>query len=382
MSLSDVNHELVERAKKVSYEVFAPNAHEVDSGRQFPTKGFAALRESSLLHMLVPKEFGGSDVSLGTYVSVLEALGGGCASTSMCFLMHNVAVSTLAKGGTEEQRKHFLPQLVRDGIIMTQAVTEPGSGSNFHKPDMQTRFDGDDIIVNGFKSFVTNGGHAKWILIYLQAADASKGTNFILVDADSPGVSFEGEWDGMGMAGNSSIAMRLSDVRVPAINMLGGEDGKGEEVVNAGNINWFLTGLSAINVGIAQASLDYAVAHAKKRATPDVGVLGGHQAIRFYLTEMYAAVGAARQYLHHAVEAAMAGDAEAGKLIFSAKMLTCDTSMKVTNLAMQVCGGQGYRKHMPIERWLRDGRAGALMAPTNELMKDWTGKLLLDLPLA
>jgi alkylation response protein AidB-like acyl-CoA dehydrogenase len=374
--------ELVTRARQVAAGALRAHAAEVDRDRAFPQANFAALHEASLLALLVPRELGGGEARSDTFVEVMEALGGACASTGMCFLMHSVATAIVAAGGTPEQRERWLRPLVHSKCVATQAVSEPGTGSHFYIPEMGTRIDGDQVVIEGVKRFVTNGKHADWYLVYLRASPGAAGTNWVLIEGNAPGLSFEGEWDGMGMAGNSSVIMRCREVRVPRSHIIGGEEGKGEGLLFGASATTFVLGLSALNIGIAQSALDFAVQHAKRRSHSGAGgAIGGHQAIRFYLSEMYAAVAGARCYLHHAVERNLAQAADALQALFTAKVMCCEASMKVTNLALQIAGGQGYQRALPVERWFRDARAGAVMGPTNELMKDWVGKLLLEMPL-
>jgi alkylation response protein AidB-like acyl-CoA dehydrogenase len=141
-------------------------------------------------------------------------------------------------------------------------------------------------------------------------------------------------------------------------------------------------GVAAVNVGIAQAALDASIEHAKSRKYAGSGQsLASIQAIQFYLAEMRIAIDAARALLHHAARAADAGDPAALLVVMESKVAACDAAITVTNKAMQVCGGQGYTRSLPVERHYRDGRASAVMAPTTEVLKEWIGKTLCDIPL-
>lgn len=379
---SRIDNALVSRAREVADAVLRPNAAEVDRSRSFPRKNFAAMHEAGLLRMLVPSEFGGAEANTATFSAVMEVLGGACASTGMCFLMHSIAVATLAAGAAGEQRSRLLPRLAREPLIMTQGVSEPGTGSHFYSPEMETAIEGGEIVIRGTKRFVTNGGHADWYVLYLKASKGTEGANWVLVEKDAPGLRFEGTWEGMGLAGNNSISLVFDNVRVPRDNLLGGVEGKGQEVLFGPNATGFLVGISSLNVGIAQVALDFAVEHCKRRHHSVAGgAIGGHQAIRFYLYDMVTAIEAARLHLTNTIEQVASSGPNATRSLFATKVFACEASRRVTDLALQISGGQGYQRNLPVERWFRDARAGSLMGPTNELMKDWVGKLLLDMPL-
>jgi alkylation response protein AidB-like acyl-CoA dehydrogenase len=181
------------------------------------------------------------------------------------------------------------------------------------------------------------------------------------------------------MAGNSSIQMVLDNVEVPANNLLGNE-GDGQEMVFS-VVPPFLIGLAGVNVGIAQAALDAAVEHVKNRKHLSGQTLAEVPIIQEYLAEMSMQTEMARTLVSRAARAADAGEETATPLVFLAKIAATEAVIDVTNKAMQVCGGQGYSRTLPIERYWRDARAGAVMAPTNEVLKEWVGKLLAGLPL-
>ncbi len=381
MQANAFDQSIVDTASKLAVEVFAPAAADIDRAREFPDDNFTALYKSGLLGLLVPKAMGGLDASDTTYVEVIEKIGSACASTAMCFVMHNCGIKTLVAGGTPSQHERLLPRMKDERIIATLAVSEPGIGSHFYRPEMKTVVDGDSIVLNGTKTFTTSGDRASWYLVYTAPSPGVEGGNWILVERGTSGLSFEGEWDGMGMAGNNSINSAWSNVRVRKDALIGETEGVGEAVHFQDTARTFILGISAANIGIAQSALDYAIAHAKER---DHSIAGGkissHQAIRFYLTEMLMRVEGARCALHKAIGELEGEHPNAARSLFCAKIAACETSRRVTDLALQICGGQGYRKARPVERWFRDARAGAVMGPTSEVLTDWVGKMLLDMP--
>jgi alkylation response protein AidB-like acyl-CoA dehydrogenase len=299
----------------------------------------------------------------------------------MCYLMHGCATAVIAARATTEQAERWLRPITEGRCLTTLAFSERGTGAHFYNPEIQARRENGHYVLSGVKSFVTSGGHADVYLALVRATPAAEGLDVLAVEKDTPGVSFEGTWDGLGMAGNSSIRMVLQEARVPATNLIGSE-GAGGDLVFGVVAPTFLIGVAAVNVGIAQAALEASTQHAIQRTYPPDGkALATLQAIQFYLAEMRIATEAARLLVEKAAALADAGDPGALPAVMAAKIAASDAVIAVTNQALQVCGGQGYSQSLPVERHLRDGRASAVMAPTTEVLKEWLGKLQCGLPL-
>lgn len=367
-------------ARQLVDDVIAPNAARVDAQRVFPTDNFHAIAKSGLLGLMVPEASGGSGANLSAFVDVCEEIGRGCASTAMCYLMHGCATAVIAAKATEDQAARWLRPIADGRLIATLAFSERGTGAHFYNPEIQAHLNG-AYLLSGKKSFVTSGGHADLYLALVKASPGSEGLDVVVLEKGAVGLSFDGTWDGLGMAGNSSVQMVLDQVSVPLDHAIGGE-GAGADLVFGVVAPTFLVGVAAVNVGIGQAALDAAVKHATTRTYPPDGKsLATIQAIQFYLAEMKIATDGARGLLQRAAKLADAGDPSALPAVMEAKIAASDAAIDVTNKAMQVCGGQGYSRGLPIERHLRDGRASSVMAPTTEVLKEWLGKILCGLPL-
>lgn len=233
--------------------------------------------------------------------------------------------------------------------------------------------------VSGRKSFVTSGGEAD-VYVLLVQGEAEGTADAYLLRRDQEGVRFTGEWDGLGMAGNSSIAMELEDVALDDSARVGAP-GAGTGLVFDAVAPFFLVGLSAVNVGIAGAAARAATEHAKGRKYPDGTSLAEIQTIQHALADMDLAVRGARLLLREAARLGEAGDESALVAIMEAKVVATETAAQVTGRALEVTGGQGYTPALPIERHLRDARAGAVMAPTNAVLRNWIGKAVAGLPV-
>lgn len=372
---------LLEVAKEIAEDVLAVNAAAIDRERRFPSENFEALKKAGLMGLLVPQEFGGHDASFETFTSVMQVLGEACASTAMCFLMHNCGTAVLARCSEGEQRERVLKPIANGEKIATLAFSEAANGAHFYQPSIQAVRNGDSFILNGEKSFVTNGNHADYYLVVTKAPDGQEGLNIFIVEKDTENLSFTGEWDGIGMAGNSSIVMELQDSPVPGRNLVGIE-GTGLGVLFDIVAPVFITGLSAVNVGIARAALNSAINYTKKRTHRNLeSSIGNYQAIQMYLADMYIAVDASDAHLKKTASMLDNEHPEAHLSVLATKTLACETVINVTGTAMQVCGGIGFTTRLPVERYYRDGRAGSVMAPTTEILKTWLGKSLVGLPL-
>jgi alkylation response protein AidB-like acyl-CoA dehydrogenase len=374
--------EAVARAREIAHDVAAPNAGRTDSGA-WPAE---ALREltASLGGLVVPRADGGSGLGLRALVGVCEALGQACASTAICFGMHHVATAVIAAKATERQRKEYLEPIAAGDHLTTLALSEPGTGAQFWLPQTALTSDRDGWRVNGEKSFVTNGSRADSYVVSTVAADpeAPPGEfSCVVVDADSPGLSWHGTWDGIGMRGNSSLGAVLSDVPITEDALLGAP---GDQIWYVFEVvaPSFLTAMAGTYLGVAQAALTEATEHLRSRRHAHTGrALGSEPVLQHRLGVLWAQVEATRRLVYWAAEEGDSAGPDALPALTAAKAQVADTAVTVTNEAMTLVGGMGYRDRHPLERHLRDARAAHVMSPTTDILRTWTGRALLDVPL-
>src|ERR1700733_8618997 len=355
----------------------APGAARIDRESRFPDEQLRALGEVGALGLLVPGEQGGVGAGLVALAAACEVVGGACASTGMVFLMHSVTAATVAGGGAESAAG-LLEGMASGEVLGTLAFSERGTGAHFYAPELRAERRDGSVRVSGRKAFVTSGGHAAAMLVLLQGE--GEGLDCYVVRKDDPGVHFEGRWEGLGMRGNSSIAVEFEDVALDGAALIG-EAGGGADLGFGVVAPTFLVGLAAGNVGVAQAALSLALEHAKSRRYPDGSALVEVPTIQHALANMDVDVRAARALLQEAARLGDSGDEGALVPLMEAKILCTDVAARVTQAALEVCGGQGYTPALPVERHLRDARAGAVMAPTNGVLRTWTGKAIAGLPV-
>jgi len=361
------------------YDEVAASAAAVDRERAFPAVAIAMLAERGTLGLVVPAEHGGAGAGLAALAQTCELLGGACASTAMVTLMHSVTAATLAGGGGERAAS-LLSEMAAGACLGSLAFSERGTGAHFYAPELSAIRDGDGAVrITGRKSFVTAAGHADVYLVLVQSTDGA-GLDCYAIRAGAPGLAVDGVWQGLGMAGNASVALVLDQVEVRAEDLVG-RPGAGAELVFGVVAPFFLVGLAAVNVGIAAAAARAATAHAAERSYADGRTLVEVQTIQHGLAGMDAAVRAARLFVREAARLGEAGDPDALVAIMEAKVLATETARDVTQQALETCGGMAYTPALPIERHLRDARAGAVMAPTNGVLRSWIGKALAGLPV-
>ena len=360
--------------RTVALDRIAPAAAGVDRELRFPQEGLDALAEAGAFGLLIGPDHDGAGGGLTALAEACETIGGACASTGMAFLMHSVAAATVA-GGSGPAAPALLERLGRDALG-TLAFSERGTGAHFYAPELAVERHDGGLRLSGRKSFVTSGGHADVMLVLVQGE--AEGLDCYAVEKTAPGVSFEGRWEGLGMRGNSSIAVQFDDVALGPDALIG-EPGAGAGLVFGVVAPTFLVGLAAVNVGIAQAAVSAAIEHVSSRHYADGSALAEVQVIQQGVADADLQTRSARAALRDAARLGDAGDEGALVPLMEAKVLCTDTAARITQAALELCGGQAYTPSLPIERHLRDARAGAVMAPTNGVLRTWAGKALLGL---
>jgi isovaleryl-CoA dehydrogenase len=370
---------VLDATRDVAEGAIAANAARIDRERSFPAENLQALAGAGALGLTVPEASGGLGGGLGAIAEACETVGAACASTGMVFLMHEVTAATITGGGGPFA-DDVLPRLAAGGAIGTLAFSERGTGAHFYDPGITVERTDGSVLISGRKSFVTSGGHADVYLVLVQSGREEGGIDCYAVRRDDPGVRFEDRWEGLGMAGNSSVALELDGVSLDETRRIG-DAGAGAALVFGVVAPTFLIGLAAVNVGIAAAAARAATGHAVERRYGNGTSLAEVQAIQHLIAAMDMTVRQARLLVRDAAALGDGGDASALVAIMEAKVAATEAAISVTQQALEVCGGQGYTPALPIERHLRDGRAGSVMAPTNGVLRSWIGKALAGLPV-
>lgn len=362
--------EIVGLARAVATEQLAPRAAEAEEGAAFPRDAFRTLGELGFLGMPYPEEVGGAGQPYEVYLQALEEIAAVWASVGVGVSVHVMSCYPLATWGTDAQRERWLGEMLGGTLLGGYCLSEAEAGSD--PAAMRTRAvregEGEDApwSVTGSKAWVTHGGEADFYTLFARTSEErSRGISCFLAPGEAPGLAAQAPERKMGLTGSTTATLDFDGVRLEADRLIGGE-GEGLAIalraLDSGRL-----GIAAVATGLAQGSLDAAVAYAKERETFGRPIIS-HQGLGFLLADMAAAVDSARAVT---LEAARRRDRG---LPFSreasiAKLLATDAAMKVTTDAVQVLGGYGYTKEFPVERHMREAKVMQIFEGTNQIQR-------------
>lgn len=381
MSLND----LIAKAKIISTDIAINEGIESDRDGKWVEKTMKALQESKLTALIVPKAQGGFGYGLFGLVRISEELGRGYSSAGLCFGMHCVGTAVIAAKATRWQQENYLEAIAEGKHITTLALSESGTGAHFYFPQTPLiAVTEDEFVVNGTKSFVTNGGHAdSYVVSTLGASAEADNDQFscVLIDADTPGLEWKGKWDGLGMRGNSSLSLHLNDVHISGKSILGEE---GDQLWYVFNViaPYFLMAMAGTYLGIAEAALTEATNTLTKRTYSHNGSgLAGVSFLQHKLGTLWSNIERTRRLVYHAAQAGDEFHTDSMLHLLSAKAEVAHCCVNVVNEVMTITGGVGYQKNSRLGMLLRDARAAHVMSPTTDLLYTWIGRILLDQPI-
>lgn len=377
--------EVLKQARAISLDVLGPEAEKIDRAAQWPEAGMRALQQGGLTALVAPSNAGGLAYGLLALAQTCEVMGQECPSTSMCFGMHTVGTAVLAAKATSLQTQEYLVPIVEGRHLTTLALSEPGTGAHFYFPETTlVQQSAEEFAITGTKSFVTNGGHADSYVVstVASAAESPIGKfSCVVVRDGSSGLTWMEPWEGFGMRGNASRSMRLEQVKIPRSNLLGEE---GDQIWYVFEIvaPYFLMAMAGTYLGIATSALNEVLAHLKTRHYSRSGAaLSQLPVLQHRVGALWAQVERTRRFLYSAASQGDQGHADALPAILSAKAEVADCAVNVVNEVMTLMGGIGYAKDSKLGRHLRDARAAHVMGPTTDMLRTWTGRAILGLPL-
>ena len=368
-ALTEEQKALQQLAREFAEREIRPKAAAYDEHSTHPRDVIAKAHEVGLMNPHIPEEYGGLGLPGFDGMLVGEELSWGCSGIAVSIVVNTLGAGPVLLAGSDEQKRKWLPPLLDEPILCSFGLTEPDAGSDVARIKTTAERRGDEYVLNGSKTFITNAGHAAWTVIFAKT-DASKGhrgLSAFIVPMDSPGVTVEKHLDKMGQRATDTSAFSLQDVAVPAGNRIG-EEGDGFKVAMQ-TLDFTRPGTAAGAVGVAQAALDYAVAYAKERVTFDVPI-AMHQGVNFLVADMATEIEAARLLVWQAAWMLDSGYGRRATLYSSfAKRFAADTAMKVTTDAVQVFGGYGYIKEYPAEKLMRDAKLFQIYEGTSQIQR-------------
>ncbi|HLT26753.1 MAG TPA: acyl-CoA dehydrogenase family protein [Zeimonas sp.] len=361
-------------ARRVTAEVIAPTAAERDRTGAWPKDELKALADVGLTGMLVSEEFGGSGASFVEYCLALEAIAAADAGVATLLHVHNSVGMTIHQVGSDEQKRRWLPAMVRGETIGAYLLSEPHAGSDTAAMRTSARRDGDHYVLNGTKQWISNGSEAG-VGIVMAKTDKSAGTrgySLFVVDPRDPAYKVLRVESKLGQHTAHTAQIQLDDLRVSRDDRLG-DEGAGYRIT-MGLLSAGRVAIAAIAVGVAGAALDAAVRYAKEREAYGRPIFE-LQAVNFDLADMATQVEIARQYTLHAARLCTAG-VPCAKEASMAKLFASEMAEKVCSDAIQIHGGYGYVNDFPVERFYRDVRVTKIYEGTSHIQKLIIGRHL------
>ena len=373
-------------ASVIARDVLAAAASDNDKQGRFSTAAIEELGRAGLLGLLLPADVGGASLGPRAFADVVATLAETDASVAMVFLMHTLASVTIVAAPRTPALEEVLKAMAAGRHLSTLAFSETGSRSHFWAPVSRAEsLNGSGARIAARKSFVTSAGHAH---SYVTSALSPNGagitdSTLYLVLAGTPGLTVAGAWDGLGLRANASSPMLLEGCIVPAELRLT-TDGGGFQAMLDTVLPLFNLGQAAVSLGLCRGATAATIAHLKSAKFEHLGAASLGEALPTLRAQL-ATMQIETDGLQARIDDAIGHLERPGELtmlrVLEVKAAAGETAIAVTSLAMRTCGGAAFSRHTGIERFFRDAQAGAVMAPTNDVLREFIGKALLGMPL-
>ncbi|GLB80820.1 acyl-CoA dehydrogenase [Mycobacterium kiyosense] len=369
-ALSDEESLLVETVRAFVDRDVKPTVRDVEHANEYPEKWIEQMKQIGIYGLAVPEEYGGSPVSTPCYVLVTQELARGWMSLAGAMGGHTVVAKLLTLFGTEEQKKTYLPAMASGEVRATMALTEPGGGSDLQNMATTAVSDGDDLVIGGTKTWISNARRSGLIALLCKtdpkATPRHAGISVVLVE-HGPGLTVSRDLPKLGYKGVESCELSFDGYRISKSAILGGTPGKGFAQMMKG-LETGRIQVAARALGVATAALQDALAYAQQRESFGKPIWK-HQSVGNYLADMATKLTAARQLTLHAAERYDRGercDMEAGM----AKLFSSEVAMEIALDAVRIHGGYGYSTEFDVERYFRDAPLMIVGEGTNEIQRN------------
>ena len=368
--LSEEHIMIRDTARAFAKEKIAPFAGEWDEEEKFPREIFNQLGDLGMMGMNTPEEYGGSGLDYTSAAIVVEEIARHCGSCALTVASHNSLCSGhILHAGNEEQKKRFLPELATGRALGAWGLTEPGSGSDASGMKTTAKRDGDNWIINGAKTFITQGSHGKYAVVLANTAPElkQKGITAFILDKSMEGFSVGNKMKKMGMRASDTAELHFKDVVVPDANRLGKLNHgfiDTLQVLDGGRI-----GIGALALGLARGAMEESIRYSSERKQFGKAI-SQFQATQFKLATMATEIEAARLLIMRAAskrdrdpEARYTQEASMAKLFAS------EVAMRACDEGIQIHGGYGYTREYPVERYFRDAKLCTIGEGTSEVQR-------------
>ena len=379
VTFSNEERMLIDAVRALARDQIAPRAAANDKSGEFPWDNVRAINALGLNAMFVPEAYGGAHMSYAAYLECVREISKACASTGVIWATNFHAMKPLVDWGNEEQKKRLLPR-VAEGALASLVITEPTAGSD--ATGMKTTFtpdgnDRDSIIVNGSKTFITNGAHADLLLVFgkwSEIADSKGAISVLIMENGTPGLKVIREEDKMGLRASSTATLAFDNCRVPRANLLG-NPGDGLKILLA-SLNKSRPSVAAHALGIARGAFEDAVNYINERKQSGRRIVE-FQGIQFMLADMATDLAQCEAWLWHVARMVDDGATDFGVESSMLKMRASDVAMRITTDAVQLYGGYGYIRDFRAERLMRDAKITQIWEGTNQIHRQLIGRSFL-----
>jgi alkylation response protein AidB-like acyl-CoA dehydrogenase len=372
------DHEaLREAVRAVAENKIAPHAAEVDRTATFPQAAYDALVASDFHAPHVPEEYGGVGADAVASAIVVEEVARVCASSSLIPGANKLGSTPLVLAGSEELKHKYLRPLAEGATTFSYALSEREAGSDTASMRTRATADGDDWVLNGQKSWITNAGFSEYYTVLaVTDPDGRRGSNVsaFVVEKSDAGFSFGEKERKMGIKGSPTRELYFDNVRVSGDRMIG-EPGEGLKIALR-TLDHTRVTVGAQAVGIAQGALDFAVDYVKERKQFGKRI-ADFQGIQFMLADMAMTLEAARHMVYVAAAKSERGDTDLSFFSAAAKCYASDVAMQITTDAVQLLGGYGFTEDFPVERMMRDAKITQIYEGTNQVQRIVMARQLL-----
>lgn len=365
--LTSDQKEIRDLAMKFAINEMMPKAGHYDEEAKFPMEILQKAWELGLVNTCIPTEYGGNGFTAVDSMLITEALAYGCMGMNTAIMANDLALLPIVIGGSHEQKLKFLKPFTESYKIAAFCLTEPGNGSDAAGLKTTVKEDGDHVILNGNKMWITNAGYADLFVVYATTDTTlkHKGITALVVEKGTPGIEIGKKEDKMGHRCSDTRAVTFNNVRVPKANVLGGLN-QGWKIAMK-TLDHSRPMVAASAVGGAQCAFDHSVKYAKERVQFNVP-LSSHQAIQFMISDMAMKIEASRLLVHKAAWLLDNGFPNT-QLASYAKAFSADSCMQIATDAVQIFGGYGYSKEYPVEKIMRDAKLIQIYEGTSQIQR-------------
>jgi acyl-CoA dehydrogenase len=374
--LNDEENMLLESVRTLAREQIAPRAEHYDRGAEFPWENVKAINELGLNAVFIPEAYGGAQMSYTAYLACVREISKACAATGIIWATNYHGMKPLIDWGTEEQKQRLLPKIAEGGLGAL-AITEPGAGSDATGMRTVFREEGDEIVINGGKTFITNGDVADLYLLFGKwegIAGAKESISVLILEKGTPGLSVVRLEDKMGTRASSTATLAFDNCRVPRANLIG-NPGDGLKILFA-SLNKSRPSVAAHALGIARGAFEDATAYINERKQSGRKILE-FQGIQFMLADLASEMALVESWLWQVASWVDAGEKDFGIEASLLKMRASDLAMRVSTDAVQLLGGYGYCKDYRVERLMRDAKITQIWEGTNQVHRQLIGRSFL-----